>query len=57
MGETRRLGNAIRSHSKKRTLETTDKGGHSPVTPGEEGGCNHKHPWPFLHQQGGEVGG
>lgn len=53
--EARQIGNAIRSHSKEGTLAATDKGGHSPATPGEEGGRNHKHPVPFLHQEG--VGG
>lgn len=54
--DARQIGNAIRSHSKKGTLAATDKRGHSPATPGEEGGRNHKHPFPFLHWEG-EVGG
>lgn len=39
--EARPIGNAIRSHSKEGTLAATDKRGHSPATPGEEGGRNH----------------
>lgn len=54
--EAWQIGNAIRSHSKRGTLTATDKRGHSFATPGKEGGRNHKHSFPFLHQQG-EGGG
>lgn len=57
LGEARQKGNAIRIHSKEGTLAVTDKRGHSPATPGEEGGRNHKHPFPFLHQEGRVVAG
>lgn len=50
--EARKIGNAIRSHSKEGTLAVTDKRGQSHVTPGEEGRRDHKHPFPFLHQEG-----
>lgn len=36
-----------------------DKRVHSPATPGEEGGRNHKHSFPFLRQEaegGGPAG-
>ncbi len=50
------IGNAIRGHIKGGTLAATDKRGHSSATPGEEGGRNHKHSFPFLHEEG-EGGG
>lgn len=54
--EARQIGNAIKSHSKGGTLAATDKRGHSPATPGEEGGRNHMVPVPFLNQEGEGAG-
>lgn len=54
--KARQIGNAIKSYSKEGTLPATDKRGHSPVTPGEEGGRNYKPPVPFLHQEGDGCG-
>lgn len=55
--ETKQRGNAIRSHGEGGTLAAADKRGYSPATPGEEGGRNHEHKVPFLHQEEEEEGG